>query len=846
MQTITIHPMRVLFLLLLCTASISAATNRNPNWVRTTTYNGPGKVGIHSVTDLTRAEIAVTFYDGMGRRIQSQVLLNTQQGKGIISGGYPDAVGRDSIQVKPFVAETEGFLKQMDGANLITLANAYYDGSAPFRPDAQGFAFSETRYWPDGSVQSAGRPGKPFSFDPEGKTGKTWHFGVNPLKEGLPTPLDDLNVDEHGFLHMYLLSDQFLDFFMTTKPVIQIITYAELPSKPAKGERYIVTDDMNQIYEYNGQTWDKTYPFAGMYCQIISQSYCKAIYNYTEWRTDLRPDNHFLTISRDENGHFTQILKDKFGNTIRTWSCVSDNETDRIISGAQYDIQGNITAELPPDPSQPAPTSDPLRMSSYKYNTMGQLIQKRTPDTYTTEYRYDKTGNLRFVKDSLHRHREIISGEQKEYFLAYDYDQYNRQTVTKEVAVEWSGTGPRSFDLPDEALPANSLISKKIENIYDTITQQQLAQYDPDREAPLLEKITAELTNTNGRLAGVVAYHKDWKRVIDLFSYDQKGRTRRKYKLIPFTPAQKDSIAYSATGDIIEEYHFRDYDLFSQSWIMSLKKEYIYDADNRLVAFKANNKKIADYTYTENGIMNRKSYCNTYGDAPLEQFSYEYGISGWLEHISSTINPSLFTEQLYYHENSDPGFPQPYTPKYDGTISGIYMSGLLGSSENYFNRITCSYDHINRLMSTSWDGEHNGTPSYDDEQFIYDNIGRIQKKKESRFILDNYAYTAHKNQLAYIPGSAMDQTADGQPNYLYDLNGNMVLDRSKNMVVEYDWRNMPVFFTMYSTIPLADKDGDPYTWQTLHELNYQDGVEKLAEVEMVYDASGNRVQKLQY
>ena len=92
------------------------------------------------------------------------------------------------------------------------------------------------------------------------------------------------------------------------------------------------------------------------------------------------------------------------------------------------------------------------------------------------------------------------------------------------------------------------------------------------------------------------------------------------------------------------------------------------------------------------------------------------------------------------------------------------------------------------------------------------------------------------------------ETKGSSTNYLFDPNGNMVLDVSKKMLVEHDWRNMPVSFKFYDHIPDTYANaGDLSTiagaWQNLASKVAAEGAVLLSEVQMLYDASGNRVQK---
>jgi hypothetical protein len=145
-----------------------------------------------------------------------------------------------------------------------------------------------------------------------------------------------------------------------------------------------------------------------------------------------------------------------------------------------------------------------------------------------------------------------------------------------------------------------------------------------------------------------------------------------------------------------------------------------------------------------------------------------------------------------------------------------------------------SYDYVNRLMNA----DHNGSPEYD-ASYTYDVIGRITYKKEGTGIKPDYKYFAGTSRLRNTDGSDDNK-------YLYDKNGNMVVDVAKKMVIEYDWRDMPITFRFYNelpeTYPLIGPgtfDGDPKAYVE------SQGKTLVSQVVMLYDASGNRVLKME-
>jgi hypothetical protein len=137
--------------------------------------------------------------------------------------------------------------------------------------------------------------------------------------------------------------------------------------------------------------------------------------------------------------------------------------------------------------------------------------------------------------------------------------------------------------------------------------------------------------------------------------------------------------------------------------------------------------------------------------------------------------------------------------------------------------------------------------------YVYDQLGRLNSKKEDTY--NNAEYTYHEKT------SRLKSTKSGAVDYIYDDFGNLVVDKIKKMIIEYDWRDMPVRFNFYNSIPdkiscdnhgtFQNIDTDPVMKNyNLYEymnskVSESKGVRLLSSVRMVYDASGSRVLKLE-
>jgi len=88
-----------------------------------------------------------------------------------------------------------------------------------------------------------------------------------------------------------------------------------------------------------------------------------------------------------------------------------------------------------------------------------------------------------------------------------------------------------------------------------------------------------------------------------------------------------------------------------------------------------------------------------------------------------------------------------------------------------------------------------------------------------------YVYYPNSHRLRSIAGNIQPSGKDRSDpnNYVYDDNGNMIMDKALKQRINYDYRNMPVKITQYSD-------------------NLMTTVQRT--IEFIYDADGKRVKKM--
>ncbi|MGA2507736.1 MAG: RHS repeat-associated core domain-containing protein [Chitinispirillaceae bacterium] len=519
---------------------------------------------------------------------------------------------------------------------------------------------------------------------------------------------------------------------------------------------------------------------------------------------------YHLTVSMDPNGHFTQNLKDIFGNVLRTWN-LTGAAGDPVVSNYYFTIMGEALTETPPQT-----TGMEVNSTRNVYNTAGQLIAKYTPDAHTTYYAYDDEGRLSDVTDS----NTAVSPRTP---LHYTYDAMGRNLTIEEV----SGGGSNNT---------------RVRNIFDdTIGLRSYCANSSFPTGAQLETIITSLTDLRGHTVASIAYDQNYvgaypggegayaKKVIDLYSYDDDGHVAVKYKSIPGVPLQQMTYTYDIHGKMLTEM------IYNGS--TTVTTAFSYDANGRCSKISRGGNDFVRYVYDDFGKLQTKTFVNRSAQTWAE--NYTYTIRDWMS--TNTTQNSTFAENLYYNEiNTGVQSDNQYN-QFNGNVSRAQstITGLPGNPAGASLNCVYSYDKANRLVAVDNRSDNSPTDEFD-ASFSYLGDGRFLQKHEgtAQSGWGNYAYYPNMNRLVGITNGGARSGDVTTPAYIYDFNGNMVLDRSKNMTIEYDWRNMAMRFNIYDNIP-----SDINTWDKVRALYWDTRVHRTSEILMTYDATGNRVKK---
>jgi YD repeat-containing protein len=453
-----------------------------------------------------------------------------------------------------------------------------------------------------------------------------------------------------------------------------------------------------------------------------------------------------------------------------------------------------------------------IKNTEYTYNTLGQVKTKDTPDGGKFAYDYNDDGSIKEVS--------VYDGTTKVRKLSYSYDDLGRPLRT----FEYYGT---NFE---DRREVNF-------QVYDDIEDVKMRRIFSGIDAAH----RARIENTRGRVSAVISYNysgtsKETRTEVgELFSYDDEGRLRFKITTIQGIPGiQETWYEYDTHGKVTADFCFYGGKI--------IKKSYSYDALGRLHEVyhsvttdggqNYTNEKIAGYHYDDLGMMDGKNFSKITGGYGV---GYGYDIKDRLEVIAGTANKPGFAEAI-----------TSYTPA--GNIHTAeykyFTSGLADPDEDY--HMTYGYDHVSRLETVTPTSDASHVTDFS-AFYTYDKLGRFQSKTEgSNSTITGYGHYIDNSRLKEVVKNGVKQE------YVYDAFGNMIVDFSKKMVIEYDWRNMPVAYRFYSELPTdITRDnsgtcllGDLYQHMEESDLNSA-AINLVSTVYMYYDASGNRVGKIE-
>ncbi|SER19774.1 RHS repeat domain-containing protein [Neolewinella agarilytica] len=503
------------------------------------------------------------------------------------------------------------------------------------------------------------------------------------------------------------------------------------------------------------------------------------------------PENSLIKQEiKDSDGRITQVFADKLGRKILTRQIDVDGTTILTDTYTSYDLKGRVQKVFPPGASN----STPGLIYSYLYDGADNVLEKKMPDQGEFTYVYDDR--------DLPVAMSNASVPTPFDFVGSVYDDYGQLIVQGFV---------------DDALSSNFTIepgNELIRNTYGT-TGTSINKITEAKVRVLTGTASSEglgdwitTINTydpeNGRLVnstGNSYFNLTAGSEITDFTYDEADNIT---KTIYQHAKTGTDISLVSVSETLVDHSGRPKANFHQLTVDGVQNP---------------RTKTGEMYYTAKDQMSIRKIGEA-GSGFLQEVNYTYLPNGFLSKINdptmSTGN-DLFSLELRYDS------PANGTAQRNGNISSSIAKVMGGTYFSY----DYSYDGLNRLTGAAYKDIQNNSSGQYSTSYSYDERGNIGSIIRSGLYADaggplpvfgqidnlDFVYVGNgnnSNRLQRVDDTAPQSDRENGFNalttndYMYDTQGNMTYDPSKDLTITYNYLDLPFLFEFASTAQIVN------------------------------------------
>jgi RHS repeat-associated protein len=743
----------IIVLLLSAISSLQAQTFSDDNLIYTSRPKKPVQAGAYNTLTKDEVSQSVTYFDGLGRPVQSIAISQGAAGQDIITPIEYDGLGRQAKDYLPYASSNGGTsYPKIDPATAINAATMFYN-TDKYENTSNPFSEKKFEASPLNRLLKQAAPGTAWTMDSGHEIKLDYQTNVSSDAVKLFKATTSWNADSG--LYDIVFSDEG--------------TYGE------KTLYKNVTYDENTAAGSNAGTEE----FKNKEGQVVLK------------RTYEGDDKHDTYYVYDLYGNLTYVIPPKADGV------VSDEVLNGLCYQYKYDYRNRLVEKKLPGKQWEFIVYDRLdrpvatgpAFSPFKDDTaIGWLITK-----YDAYGRPIYTGWISQPVSSGTRNL-LQTAQNTTTGLLYETKEASG-TIDGIAAYYSNAIAPTTFKLltvnyyDDYSFPNAQVIPSTVESQNVLANAKGLLTGSWTRALSTAASIAGE-TNTT--------------------IYDVKARPVGNY-------TQNHLGGYTYTESNLDFggktlYSISRHKRTSGDTELTIKEVFTYSPQDRLLTHthQINGGVIqlmADNTYDELGQLMSKNVGNSTG-SPLQKVNFNYNIRGWLTEINKTADlqqgtdaKDLFAFKINY--NTTEAAISGVTGLYNGNISEIlWKTGSDAIDRGYGYK----YDNLNRLKNAIYEKSSLTTNAYD-ENLTYDKNGNIISLIRKGDIdpqvgiieIDNLAYTypADSNQLVKVTDNANNTSGFNDVNktgddYTYDANGNMITDKNKNITaIAYNQLNLP-------------------------------------------------------
>ncbi len=752
----------------------------NMNYIVTNQVLVPNITNAASVPMLPKEQRtqSVTYFDGLGRPMQSVATQSSPLGNDIVTPIKYDGYGRQVRDYLPYVSGNDGTYKSNDLTNQASFYNPATVYQNKVKTDAAPWAEKAVEPSPLNRILQQGAPGT--VYQPNVTTpanAKTVKFEYLANTDGTAANQEKVKI--------YTLTPVTLN----SKTEYLLSSTASYASNSLYVN--ITKDETNrQVREYK----DKQ---GKMVLKKVQESTTANIHLDNEWTL-----TYYLY---DEFDRLRFVLQPKFVQRNTIYDGLSTSQLKK-------DMLDSLTFE-------------------YRYDERGRMIYKRVPGAKQVEMVYDQWDRLVLSQDGNQR------ATSKWSFTKYDV--LNRPIITGEITHantrDQMVTAVNAITNRYENIQSGNNVGYSLNQTYPTTATLNdiftITYYDDYSFKTNLALGTAYDASIPSGFTGVVhnrvknlvtgtkvrvlqsspvqwlvsaSYYDDRYRLLQVVGDDHlnianhKNRTTNEYYGLT-SGVTKTQLSHGSALTVLTETTYDHMGRVKEMW-------------QTMDGQTANRTLVASHQYNELGQLVEKNVHSTNsGTSFLQSNDYRYNIRGWMTHINnSSLTPEtninddtndLFGMELKYNEVVSINGVNT-VEQYNGNISAIQWktNNLVDASTEKIYGFT--YDNLNRLKDAKYAAKNgtnwNADVNLYDENLTYDKNGNITTlKRKSLFnsttnaLIDDLVYKYKGNQLDAVLDNATatnkvygftETTTLTTGEYTYDANGSMEVDQNKGLV----------------------------------------------------------------
>ena len=755
--------MKRLYYLLICITIgfTSYSQSADQNYIMTTVYKQP-YTDVSNVPENEKAT-TITYFDGLGRAIQTIHHNQSATGKDIIQHIEYDNLGRQVKEYLPFTNGSSSLDYQAISGSDVA---AFYDGSNGYPATTNPFSEKELEASPLNRVLKQAAPGNDWALG-SGHEIK-FKYQTNGVQEVKLFAFD-------------------VDYDLSTYKIF-VPTNFHQNGYYAENTLYKnVTIDENNAVDGTNTTQE----FKNKQGQVVLKRITTATENF---------DTYYVY---DDYGNLTYVLPPK-ASAVNITSQVLNN----LCYQYQYDYRNRMVAKKIPG-------------KSWEYIVYDKLDRVRATGPVNAPFSdlQGQTGWLITKYDALDRpiltawqHYTSINPSTRMNFESSINNTTGNRTLSEGRDNQNNTISGVTFSYTNTSYPTTN---------YHILTITYYDDYNyhnaPTPPAQVLNQNNIR-DGQNGNCKGLVT--GSWVRILEQSSATAHKLSYSFYKDDRMASPVQQVTTYPNGGytQTKSEIDFEgktlqtvtEHRLDNTQSVLSVEENFTYSDQGRLLTttHKVNSdpeETIAVNSYKKLGELQNKAVGGSVGN-PLQTVKYHYNIRGWLTGINDIdhLLDDLFAFKISYNQ------PENATALYNGNISETFWKT---SSDNNKRKYSYLYDNLNRLTQANYKNVNTNVVNTYNVSLDYDKNGNIQSLVRNGGYesltytptMDNlqYFYDTNSNLLKKVvdltnnPNGFKDDSvgtvaSDPENDYTYDQFGNMTKDQNKHITnIEYNHLNLP-------------------------------------------------------